>query len=179
MYPVKKIKMPADLKGVENGKLSKKLLKVAGKATMHHVASRAWVAMQATAKKDGVVLGNVGSYRPYAQQEALFLQRYDDKPTGRRPKVTRVWQGKTWYLRKGMAPAGTPGTSNHGWGLAIDVGSVEHDGRLQWLVKNAGRFGFSWAVADPKDPNFEAWHLQLFSGAPTKAVLDWEAANGR
>lgn len=172
MYPVKKIRMPADLKGVTNGKLPRNLLRTAGKATMHHLASRAWVAMQKAAKRDGITLGHVGDYRSYARQEAMFLDRYSDKPTGRRPKVTRTWNGKTWYLKKGKAPSATPGTSNHGWGLAIDVASVTHEGRVEWLLKNAGRFGFTWEVADPKNPNFEAWHIRYVSGDKVpKAVL--------
>ena len=64
-----------------------------------------------------------------------------------------------------MAPAGVPGTSNHGWGLAIDVASAS-GARLEWLLgdgflsSNALRFGFSWEVSDPKNKNFEAWHLR-------------------
>jgi LAS superfamily LD-carboxypeptidase LdcB len=34
-------------------------------------------------------------------------------------------------------------------------------------------YGFTWAVADPKNPNFEPWHLQYVTGDTwTPAVLE-------
>ena len=54
-------------------------------------------------------------------------------------------------VRPEAALAAVPGTSNHGWGLAVDLcGGIEHYGTPQytWLKANAGRFGFlhsDWA----------------------------------
>ena len=65
------------------------------------------------------------SYRTYASQVRLY---------GQKPALAAV-----------------PGTSNHGWGLAVDLcGGIEHYGTPQytWLKANAGRFGFlhpDWA----------------------------------
>ena len=77
-----------------------------------------------------------------------------------------------------MAPAGTPGTSNHGIGLAIDIASASGK-RLEWLLgdgfatSNALKFGFSWEVADSKNPNSEAWHIRYVCGDKLpQAVLD-------
>ena len=170
-YPVLPIIMPTKLKGFTNGELPDTLLRpVKGGGKLEAHAATAWSAMQLTAYFDGIDLSkHVGAYRPLTAQKALFAQRYSTTQTGRVPQVTRTMGGKTWYLKKGMAPAGTPGTSNHGFGVAIDVASASGD-RLKWLLGdgfltcNALKFGFSWQVSDSKDKNFEAWHLQYFAG---------------
>lgn len=70
--------------------------------------------------------------------------------------------------------AATPGTSNHGWALAIDVGDRQHnrigygDVIYQWLKANAGRFGWAhpdWAEPDGAGPH-EAWHWEYY-GTPS------------
>ena len=181
LYPVLPIIMPSDLAGVPNGKLPAKLLQniQAPKGQLHALAATAWNAMQLAAYFDGIELKHVGAYRPLSEQMALFMNRYALSPTGRTPQVTRTYQGKTWYLKKGMAPAGAPGTSNHGVGLAIDVASVTSGKRLNWLLgdgfmtSNALKYGFTWEVADPKNPNFEAWHIRYVCGDKLpQAVLD-------
>lgn len=176
-YPVEEVILPRDLKGIENGKLPDKLLvKIAPGGVMHHLAAKAWTAMRAAAKADGVVLGHVGAYRPLAEQISLFEKRYSDKPTGR--DITRKWKGKTYYLKPGVAPAGTPGTSNHGWGLAIDAAVIvggntlsitsNPDGKggwasgLDWLLKNAATYGFSWEIKEGAQA--EAWHIRYHAG---------------
>lgn len=180
-YPVIKITLPSDLQNVENGKVPSSLIrKGAAGAYMHHRATIAWNAMCKAAAAEGVHLAHVGDYRSYDRQEALFLDRYVPRRTLRKPPVTRKWQGKVWWLKVGKSPSGTPGTSNHGLGLAIDAavlikGKVQnitaalpkgtkYKTALQWLEQNAVRFGFCWEVADPKNPNFEAWHLIYYPG---------------
>jgi hypothetical protein len=77
------------------------------------------------------------SYRSYTEQVRVFRQR---------PSLAAV-----------------PGTSNHGWGLAVDLGCGVQSSRsseYRWMVANAGRFGWvhpSWAVYDP----FEPWHWEF------------------
>ena len=112
--------------------------------------------MRAAAAADGITLGNVGAYRTYDQQMALFRDRYRSTPTG--SNVTRTFQGRTWWLLPGKAPSASPGTSNHGWGLAIDIRSVGEDGRLDWLLANAHRFGWSWEL------DVEPWHIRYVLG---------------
>ena len=70
------------------------------------------------------------------------------------------------YRRKpGLAAA--PGTSEHGWGKAVDFcGGVERFGShaFEWMKRNAGRFGFFHpAWAEPSGSRPEAWHWE-FSG---------------
>ena len=182
-YTVLPIIMPSDLAGQKNGELNPALLRdikaPAGK--LHRLAATAWNAMQLAAYFDGIELKHVGAYRPLAQQVALFNERYSATKTPRKPEVTRKYQGKTWYLKKGMAPAGTPGTSNHGIGLAIDVASVTSGKRLEWLLgdgfmtSNALKYGFSWEVKD--GANAEAWHIRYVAGDTLpQAVLEAIAA---
>jgi LAS superfamily LD-carboxypeptidase LdcB len=179
-YPVLPIIKPSDLKNAVNGNLKPALLRdiKAPNGQLHRLAATAWNALQLAAYFDGVELKHVGAYRPLSEQIALFNNRYEAQKTGRVPEVTRVYNGKTWYLKKGMAPAGSPGTSNHGIGLAIDVASASGK-RLAWLLgdgfatSNALKYGFSWQVSDPNNKNFEAWHLQYFAGDKLpEAVLE-------
>lgn len=172
-YPVLPVVIPSDIARIKNGKLpSSVLVPITGGGSLHRHAAAAWEAMVAAAAADGIELRHVGAYRSYESQLAMFRDRYQTTPNGAR--VTRRWNGLTYYLKRGKAPSATPGTSNHGWGLAIDVASVGADGRLPWLVVHAGRFGFTWEVADSSNPNFEAWHIRYVRGdadsiAPARA----------
>ena len=61
-----------------------------------------------------------------------------------------------------------PGTSNHGWGLAVDLGGgVNRFGTAQheWMRANGPGHGFvhpAWAQRGGSNP--EAWHWE-FNGA--------------
>lgn len=169
-YPVHPVALPADLRGINNGKLPATLLApIQPHGQLHRVAARAWNAMRQAAAQDGVELSHVGAMRTYDQQVALFRERYQTAPNGSR--VTRKWNGRSYYLRPGYAPSATPGTSNHGWGLAIDVANASEAGRHRWLLEHAVSYGFSWEVADPDNPNFEVWHLRYFVGDATPPAM--------
>ena len=70
-----------------------------------------------------------------------------------------------WCNRGRCDRAAVPGTSNHGWALAVDLGgrinswtSDEH----QWMVEHAGEYGFinpDWAAPDQAD---EPWHWDFW-----------------
>jgi LAS superfamily LD-carboxypeptidase LdcB len=103
-------------------------------------------------------------------QEYGFYQRYTDKPNKKLMKQQpRIYKGKAWYLKKGMAPMAVPGTSNHNWGIAIDIANASGK-RLDWLLANAHRFGFSWELQS------EPWHLRMVCGDNVpEAVKEWLA----
>lgn len=71
-------------------------------------------------------------------------------------------QVSVYSSRPGLAA--TPGTSEHGWGKAVDLcGGVERYGSnaFNWMKANAGRFGFmhpGWA--EPSGGKPEAWHWE-------------------
>ena len=84
---------------------------------------------------------------------------------------TKTFEGKTWYLKKGMAMLATPGKSQHNLGLAVDVSSASEPKRLNWLIANDKEFGFSWEVL-PEEP----WHLRMVVDVPTPAVAEFIAS---
>ncbi len=71
-------------------------------------------------------------------------------------------------MRRSVVPSGAvtavPGTSNHGWALAVDLcDGINVFGTPQWtwMVQHAGRFGFvqpAWAGRHGDKP--EPWHWE-------------------
>jgi LAS superfamily LD-carboxypeptidase LdcB len=177
-YPYIKLVMPASITKVGNGNLTPNMLKkVKTGGVMWTVAADAFNDMYDAALAAGFKLKNVGDYRPVAAQLAMFKDRYSDAPTGRKPEVTREYQGKKWYLKSGKAPSSSPGKSNHGFGLAIDLG-YENGGKLtsmggkclDWMCENAPKYGFYLQGSDPQSPEFEAWHWQYCLGDKPRSV---------
>ncbi|WP_408639069.1 D-alanyl-D-alanine carboxypeptidase family protein [Nocardiopsis endophytica] len=66
------------------------------------------------------------------------------------------------YAEQPPGNAAVPGTSNHGWGLAVDIcGGVQNQGSAQfnWLEANSQKWGWfhpQWAYSNP----FEPWHWE-------------------
>lgn len=129
---------------MSNGKLAlSTLTKIASGQHLRTDAAAAFVRLSAAFEAQfGTPLGVTDSYRSYAAQVAV-----------------KKAKGKF---------AATPGTSNHGWGIALDLasrvnqaGSAEH----KWMQKNAGRFGWVnpyWARdSNPTNGQFEPWHWEF------------------
>jgi len=123
--------VPVDLAAYGNGKIPPNALHPVG-TTGHKLwapAADSLTTLIADAKRAGVTIGITDSYRPYAEQVDLAKR-------------------KGLYSQGGLAAK--PGTSDHGWGLAVDL---DLDSKAQaWMRANAGRYGF---VEDtPREP----WH---------------------
>lgn len=104
------------------------------------MAVTAWQEMVAAARAEGIRIQAGGSYRTYEAQVQLA------KPPSEGGKgLYGVMYGNV----KGLAAR--PGTSNHGWGLAVDI--IMNQAAVNWLRRNAGRFGFR-TIAD------EPWHWE-------------------
>ena len=172
---------PAELVGVENGKLSpSKLepLKSFPNGKLFPAARLAFDCLALEAFFAGHELKPTSAgdcYRNYDRQQKAFIDRYSPKNMGRNPMVVRNWQGRPWYLKPGKAPSAVPGTSNHGYGLAVDVANATGD-LLAWLLGPNGfespavRYGFAWQAAS--GPYAEPWHIQYVCGDnPPPAVL--------
>lgn len=183
-YPVIPVKLPADLVGVPNGQLTTQLVpvKFAGRGTLkvHKQYARAWNALVAECfEATGIVLTAVSAgdaYRSFDSQELVFYARYTTTPVAGTTSI-KSYKGQTWYLKKGLAQVATPGQSNHGLGLAVDVAewtgtgvkSITSSAAWVWFLTNAVSFGFSWELQS------EAWHIRLVVGdKPTQRVLDYE-----
>jgi hypothetical protein len=123
--------VPMDLAAYGNGKIPASALRPVGN-TGHKLwapAADSLSALMADAKRAGVNIGITDSYRPYAEQVDLAKR-------------------KGLYSQGGLAAK--PGTSDHGWGMAVDL---DLDSKAQaWMRANAGKYGF---VEDtPREP----WH---------------------
>lgn len=183
--PVHDVTFPISLSGQSNGKLAAdRLVDTPGQAggpivRMVRPAYRAWRAMVAAAKSAGHIFKAVSlydSYRPYSVQETIFRQRYQRVSY----KTTIWWDGSYWIHTSG-AVAAIPGTSTHGWGLAVDIGEEKDgdsgvesidQGSVDWLVRNAWRYGFSAEVQT------EPWHWRYYAGDDIpQAVLDYEGGD--
>jgi LAS superfamily LD-carboxypeptidase LdcB len=156
--PVRKPGLDATLRLYGNGKLPRTLLKKIHAGGELYGPAAWWAnVMFEAAKNDGIKLRSVSAgYRSYERQKELFLERYSKLPTLRRPKVTRVWEGRTWWLKKGKSPSASPGKSDHGWGLAQDF-DVRDRAVYRWLCANGPKYGF-YMESPSTSPNFEAWH---------------------
>lgn len=125
--------IPLELKAYGNGRIPAEALSTIS-GTSHRLwepAARSFEAMQAAAAADGVTIGITDSYRTYESQVDLVAR-------------------KGLYSQGGLAAS--PGTSMHGWGVALDL---RLDASAQaWMRSNAGRFGFVENV--PREP----WHWQ-------------------
>lgn len=102
-------------------------------------AATAYALMVQAAKDAGISWGVTDSYRNYDQQVAVA-----DK--------------KGLYNQGGWAAV--PGTSQHGWGKALDLNNQRGSGlnanssQFNWLNDNASQYGFSTI---PREP----WHWQF------------------
>jgi D-alanyl-D-alanine carboxypeptidase/NlpC/P60 family len=77
----------------------------------------------------------------------------------------RTYAGQVRLYGQKPALAAVPGTSNHGWGLAVDLcGGIQTFGtpEYNWMKVNSGRFGYlhpDWA--EPGNGREEPWHWEF------------------
>jgi hypothetical protein len=106
----------------------------------------------------------------------LFESRYAPNGAG---GGCKFYNGKQWCKKTAnLATAAVPGTSNHGFGLAIDTAagvhpqsaaSISAHPQWPWFRANAERYGFSWELQS------EPWHIRYVTGDTIpQAVLDFE-----
>lgn len=125
--------VPIAFKDFGNGRIPSEALTVI-EGTPHKLwapAARSFEAMRSAAAAEGVTIGITDSYRTYESQVDLVHR-------------------KGLYSQGGLAAE--PGTSKHGWGIALDL---KLDSTAQaWIRANGSRFGFVENV--PREP----WHWQ-------------------
>jgi hypothetical protein len=126
-----KLVPPAELAAYGNGRIPGAALQPIGEGD-HRLwgpAATAFRQLRADAAAAGVDIGITDSYRDYDTQVSLARR-------------------KGLYSQGGLAA--TPGSSNHGWGMAVDLDL--DDSAQVWMRENAWRYGF---VEDtPREP----WH---------------------
>ena len=128
----------------QNGRLPDSELAAIPGGRLRKDAASSWLAMRAyIGKKNGVWICPTSTrtaYRPFADQEYFY-------------NLYRSGRG---------ALAAKPGTSNHGWGIAVDLPSPA----MQAAVRAAGH-EFGWGIKGGKlasDAPSEAWHCTFHPG---------------
>ncbi|MBV43761.1 MAG: hypothetical protein CMA54_03160 [Euryarchaeota archaeon] len=91
------------------------------------------------AAEDGIILTVASGFRDTALQEALFLERYEEDPSG-----SVDWDGRKWTIKEEYRgqPAAPPGESLHNHGYAVDFNNASPGTpTAQWLIDNVEKFG--------------------------------------
>lgn len=192
------ITYPSGVDVASNGRLRDDQLRQSmapghGMVQLHPLASRAFDVLQFNCWHETgqqlTVVSKADAYRSYERQRATFLARYTQtyNPLTTTTNV-KVWEGTRWYQRRGVAMAASPGTSNHGWGLAFDAAWwVENPLTHSWSIKavTSNRLAFAWLELNAIDHGFawnnrtEAWHMEYFAGdAVPQRVLNLERLFG-
>lgn len=181
-----------------------------GMGTLHPLAARCWNMLHwAGLSETGVTMtatSNADDYRSYDLQLRVFLERYTPTYVPFRNVLSdRRYgpDGALWYKRVAVSPVASPGTSNHGWGCALDGALWVQNFSGSWGIRsyqsnilffawlsnpgwfpvghpwrlgtgsNAESFGLSWELE--KEP----WHLRMVRGDDVaQRVLDMEAYMG-
>jgi hypothetical protein len=113
-----------------------------GSGTDDDGAAASWGAMRAAALLDGIPSEHFAPGGPASSARSIIQQDY------------------FWAHRP--PPAAYPGTSNHGWGIAVDIPFADAQA---WLRRNAHRFGWS---NDEGRRVGEAWHWRYVGGYKVK-----------
>jgi len=181
------MRLPSGLPTTRNGQLfPSELTNIdfpgRGRGNAHVLAARAWNCLALICLLETgmtlTVTSLADSYRRYWVQEWVFRDRYRNPWNALCTWTYKVWNGAKWWKRHGVAMAATPGTSNHGWGLAFDacwlvdgkiIGITANSLAMAWMEQNAPSFGFYWNVKS------EPWHLEYCPGDDVpQRVLDIE-----
>lgn len=81
-------------------------------------------------------------------------------PAGPRSSA-RTLDAQQFFWTHQPPPAAFPGTSNHGWGIAVDVLTRA---AAAWIMRNGHRFGWSW---DEGKRVGEWWHMRYVGASPS------------
>jgi hypothetical protein len=136
--------VPPELAKYGNGRIPPSELESIGigEHRLWSPAAEAFTAMRSAAAADGVTIGVTDSYRSYDQQVDLVRRK---------------------GLYKDGGIGAVPGTSEHGWGRAVDV-DVNGAG-LTWMRSHAAQFGFT------EDTPREPWHWGFQGVASATATV--------
>ncbi|RZS38903.1 NlpC/P60 family protein [Herbihabitans rhizosphaerae] len=116
-------------------------------------------------------IGSAHALRCDAAQAYMALSQAFGGVFGRQLCITdsyRTFESQVRLYGQKPSLAAVPGTSNHGWGLAVDLcGGVQSFGTAEygWLARNAPAFGWAnpgWAR--PGQGREEPWHWEFMGG---------------
>jgi len=125
---------PPEMVAYGNGRLPRELLTPIG-IGQHRLwapAAQQFISMRTAAAQQGVSISVTDSYRSYDSQVELAARK---------------------GLSQNGGLAAVPGTSEHGWGLAVDM-DVNGAG-MNWLKANGATYG--WVQPSTREP----WHWEF------------------
>lgn len=134
--PVTGDRVPVEYLVYGNGRIPAEALSEVSGTGGHRLwppAARSLESLLAAAQADGITIGVTDSYRPYEVQVDLVAR-------------------KGLYSQGGLAA--TPGTSDHGWGIATDLALSAQ--ALEWMRSHAAAFGYV------EDVPRETWHWAYY-----------------
>lgn len=121
-------------------------------------AALTWNAMRVIAIRNGIGASEFMPRGPNSSARTVAAQR--------------------WFWTHQPPPAAFPGTSNHGWGIAVDVRTRRAAG---WLMRNGHRFAWSH---DEGARSGEWWHFRYVGASRARlrrlrrALDRWEGYTG-
>ncbi len=126
---------------------------------------QAFKAMHAAAKADGIQLTIISGTRNFNEQKAIWDRKWEANRSSGKYKTDSA------NAKNILRFSSMPGTSRHHWGTDIDLNNLNNSyfasgkGKTEydWLVANAGRFGFCQVYDDKqisarKGYEQEKWH---------------------
>jgi LAS superfamily LD-carboxypeptidase LdcB len=171
-----------EVDGYSNGKMDPARMMTVEGCTLERDAAYLYSLMVAAAAEDGVRLDHQDCYRTYKEQKAGYERRCPVVETAvfsTDPSTGEQVQTGTKRSRECSGPPVAPaGTSNHGWGRAVDFSNGSrvlscYDDEFEWLKNNAHRFGWvhpGWAHCG-KDSQ-EPWHWE-FAGVTDPTLVEF------
>lgn len=130
-----------------------------GRIRLRKAAAEKFLAMQAAARAQGVILTPLSGYRSVKEQEYLFF---------------RIKEQRNQNTEKRAEVSAPPGYSEHHTGYAIDIGDgrapatnlkvdFEQTAAFRWLKNNANQYSFtiSFPPDNPQGVSYEPWHWRF------------------
>ncbi len=126
--------------------------------------------MYLAAKKDGITLTTVSGYRSYSLQKNNFENKIST--------YMNQGMGRTQATQKAAEIILPPGTSEHNFGVAMDICSLEQSfentKEFKWLCENAENYGFILRYTKEKQSItkiiYEPWHWRFVGVENAKKI---------
>lgn len=142
--------------GFRNGQIPRASLLLVDGHYWQPDAGRAFIRMRADLlNATGAWLTQTETYRTVG----IPSDQYKINSGSTSDKTSNQWFQVGRRNRHLTPSAARPGTSNHGWARAGDLSGYGNifSPSWRWLVKNAGRYGFSWTTGKASN---ERWHWE-------------------
>ena len=162
--------VPPELLTYGNGKIPPELMTPTGisGASLYTPASTSFVSMRQAAKSAGIELWITGGYRNYEGQVSCATRKGSSDQN-------------QWLIQNNIPippvaiPNGwcaVPGRSNHGWGLAIDIGHESYPCSKGtpcwfWMLDNAQSYGWCDFGGGLREP----WHWQYVGSGKCSSLF--------